>query len=104
MDAFSFWTLKRIRSYIGMRRRFDRHDWVDTLAEQYCDPDRPVERTTIRFTLLGFQTEAAGATGFAALKALRRDHPVVTHLIYTYFAVLASLITLCIVLIGPWSR
>ncbi|MFD7663030.1 hypothetical protein [Streptomyces sp. NPDC059788] len=104
MDVFTFWTLKRIRSYIGMRRRYDRYDWVDSLAEQSCDPDRPVMRSTIRCTLLGFQAEAGGATGFAALKALRREHPVVAHLIYTYFAVLALSITLCFALIGPRIR
>ncbi|MEU1629344.1 hypothetical protein ABZ746_29320 [Streptomyces sp. NPDC020096] len=85
----SFWTLQRIRAYIAMQRGFDRYSPVDELASAYGHPDRPVEQTYLSLSLFGFRAQAEGRTGFAALKAMRKEHPLVVRLLYAYLAVLA---------------
>ncbi|MER6380736.1 hypothetical protein ABT274_12230 [Streptomyces sp. NPDC001127] len=91
-----FWTLKRLRAFIGLSRQFERRDDFGDFAF-YLDPGgEPASHTSLQVSLLGFRAEAGGQTGFAALKLLRREHPVVVHVLYTYMAVLAILVALFI--------
>ncbi|MGW7004171.1 hypothetical protein ACWGCW_15460 [Streptomyces sp. NPDC054933] len=85
----SFWTLRRFRAFLAMQRDFARPSLVDELATGHGHPDRPVEQTYLSLSLFGFRAQAEGKTGFAALNAMRKEHPLAVHLLYAYLAVLA---------------
>ncbi|AYV29609.1 hypothetical protein EES41_23115 [Streptomyces sp. ADI95-16] len=97
----AFWNLKRIRALIGLRRQFGHYDEIDTLADMHLDPDRPAERARLRISLLGFRAEAGGKTGFAALKVLRKENPVLVRFVCAYLAVLALASVATVVALAP---
>jgi len=86
-----FWTLQRMRALIGLRRRYERYDGADELAEFCGLADKPVERTHLGIFLVGLRAEAAGKTGWAALKSLCRDDPVASHVLFTCLVVMTLL-------------
>ena len=75
-----------------MRRGFDRYSLVDELVTEHGHPDRPVEQTYLSLSLFGFRAQAEGKTGFAALKAMRKEHPLAVRLVCAYLAVLAVVV------------
>ncbi|MER0445747.1 hypothetical protein ABR738_14450 [Streptomyces sp. Edi4] len=91
-----FWSFRRARAFWAMRRRFESYDVVDAYAEEIGAADWPTERTYLQVSAFGFRAEAQGKTGFAALKVMREQYPVVVHVLYTYLAVMGLLSVLAL--------
>ncbi|MCY0923294.1 MULTISPECIES: hypothetical protein [Streptomyces] len=87
----AFWNPRRVYAYLAMHRRFEPYDFVDSLAEEAGAADLPPEGAHLRISGFGFRAEAQGKTGFAALRIIRKDNPVLVHVLYTYLAVLSVL-------------
>ncbi|MFI6682525.1 hypothetical protein [Streptomyces sp. NPDC050485] len=91
-----FWSLRRIRAYLAMQRRFEPYNAADAFAEEIGGADAPPEGAYLRISAFGFRAEAEGKTGFAALKVIRQQTPAVVHALYTYLAVLGLLSALAL--------
>ncbi len=89
-----FWSLRRIRAYLAMQRRFEPYDAVDAVVEQMGGADMPAEGTYLQISAFGFRASAGGKTGFAALKVIREQNPAMVHALYTYLAVMGVLVAL----------
>ncbi|AYG81936.1 hypothetical protein DWB77_04103 [Streptomyces hundungensis] len=96
-----FWNPRRIYTYLAMKRRFERYDAFDAMAEDMGGADMPAEGTYLSISPFGFRAEAQGKTGFAALKAMREQCPVVVHVLYTYLAVMGVLVALTLASFPP---
>ncbi|MFD9569762.1 hypothetical protein ACFWBI_07955 [Streptomyces sp. NPDC059982] len=97
----TFWNLKRVRALIGLRRQFGPYDEIDAMVDMHMDADRPVERSRLQISLFGFRAEAEGKTGFAALKVLRKENPVLVRFLYAYLVVLALVSVATVVALAP---
>ncbi len=96
-----FWNLRRIRTYLAMERRFERYDAFDAMAEDMGGADIPAEGAYLSISAFGFRAEAEGKTGFAALKVMHKQYPVVVHALYTYLAVMGVLVALALASFTP---
>ncbi|PCG86331.1 hypothetical protein CIB93_08810 [Streptomyces sp. WZ.A104] len=98
----SFWTLKRLRTFIRLSRQFERSDESHGFASPLAVGGQPTARSVVRVSLLGFRAEAEGKSGFAALSAMRAEHPVIVHLLYAYTAVLVALAVAVVARLTWW--
>ncbi|MFC9604515.1 hypothetical protein ACFTTN_13785 [Streptomyces niveus] len=75
-------------------------NWPYTSIDALLDADKgrgagqPVSWSSVEITLLGVRARSDGKTGLAALKAMRREHPVLVHGLYTYLSVMALVLAL----------
>ncbi|MGW0897720.1 hypothetical protein ACWD0G_12095 [Streptomyces goshikiensis] len=97
----SFWNLNRIRTLINLRRQFGQYDEADALLDMHLESGEPAEHTHLQISLFGFKAEAEGKTGFAALRVLRKDNPVLVRILYAYLAVLALASVATVVALAP---
>ncbi|MFJ2650463.1 hypothetical protein ACIO1C_27545 [Streptomyces sp. NPDC087420] len=94
--------LRRLRANRSTRKDYEPFTLLDMLLDD--DSERPAQPSSVEIKLFGFRAQSHGRTGFAALRALRREHPVLVHGLYTYLSVswfLAVLITAFMVQ-GRW--
>ncbi|MGW6308269.1 hypothetical protein [Streptomyces niveus] len=54
----------------------------------------PVSRTSVEISVIGVRARSEGKTGLAAPRAMRREHPVLVHGLYTYLSVMGLLLAL----------
>ncbi|MEU0953530.1 hypothetical protein ABZ353_14495 [Streptomyces niveus] len=54
----------------------------------------PVSRASVEISVIGVRARSEGKTGVAALKAMRREHPILVHGLYTYLSVMGLLLAL----------
>ncbi|MFI8850975.1 hypothetical protein ACIGW3_12435 [Streptomyces sp. NPDC053499] len=83
-----------MRALIELRRHNERYDRADEVAEFCGLADKPVEHTHLGLFLFGFRAEAGGKNGWAVLKVLCRDAPVVVHVLFTHLAVLTLVVAI----------
>lgn len=59
------------------RKDYQPHTLMDSLiaADEHLGSGGPVSVSSLEISLLGFRARSSGKTGFAALEAMRRDHP-----------------------------
>ncbi|MET4920990.1 hypothetical protein P3L51_01175 [Streptomyces sp. PSRA5] len=78
------------------RKDYQPHTLIDLLiaADEHLGSGGPVSVSSLEISLLGFRARSSGKTGFAALEAMRRDHPVLVHGLYTYLSVMAFVLAL----------
>ncbi|MFJ4920227.1 hypothetical protein [Streptomyces sp. NPDC088725] len=87
-------SLCRLRANRARRKDYEPLTLLDMLLDD--DSERPAQPSSVQIKLFRFRAQSHGRTGFAALRALRREHPVLVHGLYTYLSVswfLAVLIT-----------
>ncbi|MFD4814887.1 hypothetical protein, partial [Streptomyces sp. NPDC058418] len=48
----------------------------------------PISRSSVEISVIGVRVWSEGKTGLAALRAMRREHPVLVHVLYTYLSVM----------------
>ncbi|MET9557190.1 hypothetical protein [Streptomyces sp. NPDC006645] len=84
------------RDCAAIRNSYQPYTLIDTLrdADEDLGSSRPVSVSSLEISLLGFRARSEGKTGLAALKAMRRDHPVLVHGLYTYLSVMALVLAL----------
>ncbi|MFJ6574174.1 hypothetical protein ACIQNU_42965 [Streptomyces sp. NPDC091292] len=80
-----FRTVHRIRAQRSRRKDYEPHTLIGILMEDA--PDQSVHQSSVEVSFLGFRARSDGKTGFAALRALRREHPVLVHVLGTYLSV-----------------
>ncbi|WP_405676263.1 hypothetical protein OG292_16600 [Streptomyces sp. NBC_01511] len=86
------------------RKDYQPYTLIDTLLDADADADadagedlgsgRAVSVSSLEISLLGFQARSSGKTGLAALKAMRLEHPILVHGVYTYLIVMALVLAL----------
>ncbi|MFF2940144.1 hypothetical protein ACFVSQ_09910 [Streptomyces niveus] len=78
------------------RKGYQPYTLIDMLldADEDLGSGKPVSVSSLEISLLGFRARSSGKTGLAALKAMRRDHPVLVHGLYTYLSVMALVLAL----------
>ncbi|MFJ2405842.1 hypothetical protein ACIOUE_31555 [Streptomyces xanthochromogenes] len=54
----------------------------------------PPAGASLHVSVSGFRAQAQGTSGCAALRAMREQHPVVVHALYTYLTVMGLLVAL----------
>lgn len=77
--------LRRLRAYRRPRQDHEPFPLLDMLTD--VEPGRPVHLSSVEIRLSGFRARANGKTGFAALRAMRQEHPVLVHSLCTYLSV-----------------
>ncbi|WP_405793213.1 hypothetical protein [Streptomyces sp. NBC_01506] len=87
---------RRHCGYDSARKDCEQFTSIETILDAGRDDDsrRPVCWSSVDISLLGVRAQADGKTGLAALRVMRRDHPVLVHSLYTYLSVTAFLLTL----------
>lgn len=78
--------LRRIRAKRPPRQDFEPRTLMDMLLDQEQDQDegRAVQVSAVTVSFFGFRAQSHGRTGFAALKHMYRDHPVLVRCLCTY--------------------
>jgi hypothetical protein len=78
--------LRRIRTKRPPRQGFEPRTLMDMLLDQEQDHDesRAVQVSAVTVSFFGFRAQSHGRTGFAALKHMYRDHPVLVRCLCTY--------------------
>ncbi|QUI32620.1 hypothetical protein H9W91_18470 [Streptomyces alfalfae] len=84
--------LRRLRKYRRSRKDYEPFTLLDMLMD--AEPGHPVQVSSVEIRLFGFRARSNGKTGFAALKALREEHPVLVHGLCTYLSVSWFLVAL----------
>ncbi|MEV7282632.1 hypothetical protein [Streptomyces sp. NPDC093111] len=97
----AFWTPRRLLAYLKMQRRFEPYDITDLAFEQAGAADSAPDVTYVEISAFGFRAQAHGKTGFAALRAIREEHPALAHGVYTYLAVMGVLAALFLGTVMP---
>ncbi|GHI98049.1 hypothetical protein [Streptomyces olivaceus] len=88
MPDFSY--LRRIRVKRPLRQDFEPRTLMDMLLDQDQDQGqeqvegRAVQVSAVTVSFFGFRAQSHGRTGFAALKHMYRDHPVLVRCLRTY--------------------
>ncbi|MFF8809838.1 hypothetical protein [Streptomyces omiyaensis] len=86
--------LRRIRAKRPPRQDFEPRTLMDVLLDQ--DPDqaggRAVQVSAVTVSFSGFRAQSHGRTGFAALKRMYRDHPVLVRCLCTYLGLMWTVI------------
>ncbi|MFF2524199.1 hypothetical protein [Streptomyces liangshanensis] len=86
--------LHSLGAYRSRRKDYEPFTLIDMILDD--DSERPAQPSSVEIKLFGFRAQSHGWTGFTALKAMHREHPVLAHSLYTYLSVswfLAVLIT-----------
>ncbi|WP_329151221.1 hypothetical protein OG275_38280 (plasmid) [Streptomyces niveus] len=67
---------------------------LDVLFDEDSNTEagQPVSRSWLTISLFGFRAESDGKTGFAALRAMRREHPLLIRCLYTYLSIMSVLL------------
>ncbi|BFO23009.1 hypothetical protein SHKM778_93970 (plasmid) [Streptomyces sp. KM77-8] len=78
--------LRRIRAKRPLRQDFEPCTLMDMLLDQEQDQseNRAVQVSAVTVSFFGFRAQSNGRTGFAALKHMYRDHPVLVRCLCTY--------------------
>ncbi|MFB7500119.1 hypothetical protein ACFC09_36470 [Streptomyces sp. NPDC056161] len=80
--------LRRIRANRPPRQDFEPRTLMDMLLDQDQDQEqvegRAVQVSAVTVSFFGFRAQSHGRTGFAALKHMYRDHPVLVRCLCTY--------------------
>jgi len=84
--------LRRIRVKRPPRQDFEPRTLMDMLLDQERGQgeNRAVQVSAVSVSFLGFRAQSHGRTGFAALRHMRRDHPVLVRCLCTYLGVMWS--------------
>ncbi|MFC7845831.1 hypothetical protein [Streptomyces sp. NPDC057382] len=86
MPDFSY--LRRIRAKRPLRQDFEPRTLMDMLLDQGQHQEqnegRAVQVSAVTVSFFGFRAQSHGRTGFAALKHMYRDHPVLVRCLCTY--------------------
>ncbi|MFJ3710368.1 hypothetical protein [Streptomyces sp. NPDC090053] len=95
-----FDNLRRLRSNWSSHQGYEPHTLLDMLLDvdtggpRISDAGRPVHRSVVSISVLGFRAQSEGRTGLAALKAMRRKHPLLVHGLCAYLSVTWFLVVL----------
>ncbi|MFC9650948.1 hypothetical protein [Streptomyces sp. NPDC056937] len=75
---------------------YEPYSLIDTLLDTDDDDavGRPVSRASVEISVIGVRARSESKTGLAVLKAMRREHPVLVHGLYTYLSVMGLLLAL----------
>ncbi|MFB8020024.1 hypothetical protein ACFC36_15860 [Streptomyces rubiginosohelvolus] len=92
----AFWTPRRVLAYLRMQRRFEPYDIADLAFEQAGAADGAPDMAYVEISAFGFRAQAHGKTGFAALRAIREEHPALARSVYAYLAVMSLLAVLAL--------
>lgn len=84
------------RSTRTTRKDYEPYSLIDTLLDATDDDavGGPVSRASVEISVIGVRARSEGKTGLAALRAMRREHPVLVHGLYTYLSVMGLLLAL----------
>ncbi|MEV8396728.1 hypothetical protein [Streptomyces niveus] len=95
---FDFRHLRTIRARRGTRRPHDPRTLMDDLLEEDSGTEtgRPVTRSSVEVSLFGVRARSDGKSGLAALRAMRREHPVLVHCLYTYVSAMSLVLALVV--------
>lgn len=67
---------------------------MDVLLDE--DSGTETVRSSVEIFVFGVRVRSDGKTGFAALRALRREHPVLVHCLYTYLSAMSLFLALVV--------
>ncbi|MFI1888130.1 hypothetical protein [Streptomyces jumonjinensis] len=95
-----FGILRHIRAHLNVRRCSEQDD-LDELVGLHRHLGLPIDHTHLHVPPSGSCAEAKAESGFAVVKTMGREHPVVVHLLCTNAAVLAILVALTVAIAIP---
>ncbi|MFJ6669425.1 hypothetical protein [Streptomyces sp. NPDC091383] len=86
--------LRRIRAKRPPRQDFEPRTLMDMLLDEDQDQvgGRAVQVSAVTVSFFGFRAQSHGTTGFAALKHMYRDHPVLVRCLCTYLGAMWTVI------------
>ncbi|MFJ2818521.1 hypothetical protein [Streptomyces sp. NPDC087294] len=90
--------LRRLRHLRALRTPRKDHEplgLMDMLLEPDADSDHPAQWSqwsSLEISFFGFRARSHGRTAFAALRAMRHEHPVLVHALCTYLSVSSFLV------------
>ncbi|WP_432158035.1 hypothetical protein [Streptomyces sp. bgisy153] len=84
-------TLRRLRAKRPPRQDHQPRTLIDMVLDQPPAEDGTVQVSVVTITAFGFRAQAHGQTGFAALRHMRREHPVLVRFLYTYVTAMSAL-------------
>ncbi|MCL7376994.1 hypothetical protein [Streptomyces sp. 35G-GA-8] len=92
-----FWALRRIRNYRS-RKKYEPYTLINNLVDGNGGGEAKQQgtRSSLEISVLSFRAQSDGKTGFAAFKAMCREHPVLVHGLYTYLSVSSLLLVLIV--------
>lgn len=87
--------LRRIRAKRPPRQDFEPRTLMDMLLDQGQHQEQvegsAVQVSAVTVSFLGFRAQSHGRAGFAALKHMYRDHPVLVRCLCTYLGAMWTL-------------
>ncbi|MFE5847560.1 hypothetical protein ACFQ7N_38675 [Streptomyces niveus] len=90
--------LRAIRARRGTRRPHEPRTLMDDLLDEdsATETGQPVTRSSVEVSVLGVRVRSNGKSGLAALRAMRREHPVLVHCLYTYLSAMSLFLALVV--------